>query len=400
MAYEPFPSPSPQVPKIPSLAAASALADRLAQTAAARDLAGGTAKTERDLVRASGLLTLSIPTDLGGAGAGWPEVMQVVRRLARVDSSIAHLFGFHHLLVATVRLFGTPEQARHYLGETARRGWFWGNALNPLDPRTGMLPQACGYRLSGTKSFCSGAKDSDMLIVSATEPCAPRLAIAVIPTSRPGIQVHDDWDAMGQRQTDSGTVTFEDVSITESELLRYPGPLGSVFASLRPCLAQLVLVNVYAGIAEGALDEARAQTRGQRRPWFASGVATPGQDPYVLRTYGELWVALEGARALADRAADSFQQAWTTGDALTAEVRGACAVAIAAAKVATTRAGLEVTSRMFEAMGARAASGAARLDRFWRNLRTHTLHDPVEYKLRDLGDWFLNDAWPTPTFYS
>jgi alkylation response protein AidB-like acyl-CoA dehydrogenase len=120
----------------------------------------------------------------------------------------------------------------------------------------------------------------------------------------------------------------------------------------------------------------------------------------VLRTYGELWVALEGARALADRAADSFQQAWTTGDALTAEVRGACAVAIAAAKVATTRAGLEVTSRMFEAMGARAASGAARLDRFWRNLRTHTLHDPVEYKLRDLGDWFLNDAWPTPTFYS
>jgi alkylation response protein AidB-like acyl-CoA dehydrogenase len=400
MAYEPFPSPSPQVPKSPSLATASALAERLAQTAVARDRAGGTAKAERDLVRASGLLSLSIPRELGGAGAGWPEVMQVVRRLARVDGSIAHLFGFHHLLLATVRLFGTPEQARHYFRETARFGWFWGNALNPLDPRTHLLPEASGYQLRGAKSFCSGATDSNMLVVSATEPGASKLAIAVIPTERQGIHVHDDWDAIGQRQTDSGTVTFEDVPVAEPELLRTPGPLGSAFASLRPCIAQLVLVNVYAGIAEGALDEARSHTRVQGRAWFASGVATPAQDPYVLRTYGELWVALEGARALADRAAEALQQAWTDGDALTAEGRGACAVAIAAAKVAATRAGLDATSRMFEVIGARATSGAARLDRFWRNLRTHTLHDPVEYKLRELGDRFLNDAWPAPTFYS
>ncbi len=50
--------------------------------------------------------------------------------------------------------------------------------------------------------------------------------------------------------------------------------------------------------------------------------------------------------------------------------------------------------------GARATTRQAGLDRFWRNLRTHTLHDPVDYKLRELGRWALLGAPPTPTFYS
>ncbi len=42
-------------------------------------------------------------------------------------------------------------------------------------------------------------------------------------------------------------------------------------------------------------------------------------------------------------------------------------------------------------MGARATSGKYGLDRYWRNLRTFTLHDPVDYKVRDIGNWVLND---------
>lgn len=33
-------------------------------------------------------------------------------------------------------------------------------------------------------------------------------------------------------------------------------------------------------------------------------------------------------------------------------------------------------------------------DRYWRYLRTFTLHDPVDYKLQDVGDWLLNDILP------
>ena len=384
----------------------SEIADRVArafaETAVARDRAGGTARRERALLRESGLLALSIPRELGGAGASWATTLSVVRRLARADGSLAHVFGFHHLLLATVRLFGEDRQWRQAYVESARRAWFWGNALNPLDQRTTIRPCGDGdgeIVVDGTKTFCSGATDSDRLVVSALDG-ARRLVVAVVPTARAGIRVLDDWDNMGQRQTDSGTVVFEGVTVADDEILRSPGPLGSPFASLRPCIAQLVLANVFLGIGEGAFEEARGYTRDRARPWASSGVAHASDDPYVLRHYGELWVGLRGAAALADAAASSLDGAWTRGDALTTDQRGATAVAIAAAKVATSRAGLETASRAFEVTGARATAAKLGFDRFWRNLRTHTLHDPVDYKLRELGRFALLGEAPPPSFYS
>lgn len=381
-------------------AVARGLTQTFASTAAERDRRGGTPKHERDLIRKSGLLALSIPAELGGWGASWPEVMEVVRLFARVDGSLAHVFGFHHLMLATARLFGEPGQWRPLLEGTARHDWFWGNALNPLDARTTLRHEGGLTSISGQKSFCSGSPDSDMLIVSALRPPETRLAIAAIPTRRAGISVREDWDNMGQRQTDSGSVELDQVRIEPGELLDNPGPLGSVFASLRPCIAQLILCNVYQGLAEGALEQARGYTQSARRPWITSGVASASEDPYVLHRYGDMWVGLQAAGALTERAGELLAAAWEQADALSPESRGKAALAIAAAKVATTRVGLDVSSQVFDVMGARATTRAAGLDRFWRNLRTHTLHDPVDYKLRELGRFALAGEYPTPSFYS
>ena len=157
---------------------AEELARDFASTAVERDRQGGTAQRERDRLRQSGLLGLSVPVELGGAGASWSEVLEVVRILARADGSLAHLFGFHHLMLATARLFGAPQQWRPLLRETVRQRWFWGNALNPLDARTTLSRDGDGFRIDGAKSFCSGSVDSDMLIVSALRPPETRLAIA------------------------------------------------------------------------------------------------------------------------------------------------------------------------------------------------------------------------------
>jgi alkylation response protein AidB-like acyl-CoA dehydrogenase len=376
------------------------LSATFARTALERDRAGGTPKHERDLLRQSDLLRLIVPRSLGGLELGWSETLSVVRRIARVDGSLGHVLAFHHLMLATVRLFGTPEQFTRLAGETVRKRWFWGNALNPLDTRTHAVPSEGGRRVRGSKSFCSGAKDSDMLILSAREEGKPRLLIAAVPTSSPGIRVLDDWNNMGQRQTDSGSVEIDDLFVAASDVLDTPGPLATPFASLRPCLAQLILANLYLGIAEGALAEARRYTLEQSRAWFTSGVERPQDDPYVLMHYGNMSVELAGAAALTDAAARSLQSAWQRAEALTATERGEVAVAVALAKVSTTRAGLEVTNRLFEVTGARATASKAGLDRFWRNLRTHTLHDPVDYKVKDLGRWALTGEVPTPSFYS
>jgi alkylation response protein AidB-like acyl-CoA dehydrogenase len=382
------------------LGVAEALACEFATTAVERDRLGGTPKRERDAIRASGLLTLVVPKALGGTGASWATTLQAVRILARADGSIAHVFGFQHLHLATVRLFGTRQQFENFARATVAGRWFWGNALNPLDTRATIARGVDARVLRGEKSFCSGARDADVLVISAKDATSGKLVVAAIPAQRAGIAARDDWDNMGQRQTDSGSVLFDDVRVLETEVLADPGPLGSTFATLRPLIAQLSLCNVYLGISEGALAAARVVTRERGRAWFASGVERVEDDPYVLATFGDLFVAREAARHLADAAAAALDRAWSRGDALTAEERGACAVAVAAAKVMTTHAGLEVTSRIFEAAGARATTARIGLDRFWRDLRTHTLHDPVDYKRRDLGRWWLTDEWPKPSFYS
>jgi len=380
--------------------AARAVARQLAETAVERDRAGGTAKAERDALRKSGLLGAWVRPELGGGGASFSQVLEIVRLLARVDSSLAHVFGFHHLLLATCQLFGTAEQWRPLHQQTVEQRLFWGNALNPLDPSTTITPFGDDFRVSGSKSFSSGSVDSDWLVISATDAASKKLVVAAVPTSRAGIVVLGDWDNIGQRQTDSGGVRFEQVLVKRAEVLASPGPLGSVYAGLRPLFAQLILANVFLGLAEGAWIDARNYTKDKARPWPSSGLASASEDPFNLHKYGEFIAATEAGRALADRAAELLDHAFAQGEGLSPAQRGRVAVAVSLAKVATTRASLQVTSSIFEVMGARATSQRLRQDRYWRNARTHTLHDPVDYKLKELGQFALLGQLPLPSFYS
>jgi alkylation response protein AidB-like acyl-CoA dehydrogenase len=382
------------------LSIARALAARLATTAVARDQAGGHAAQEREWIRASGLLTLSIPTEYGGAGASWPTVYAVIRILAQADSALAHVFGFHHLQLAGLILYGNEEQQRRLLTATVRDGLFWGNALNPLDKRTVATPHADEFTLNGIKSFSSGSVGADWLTVSAWDDTANAALIGVLPASAEGVAVQADWDAFGQRQTDSGNVLFDSVHLPADLVLQRPGQAPTPQSTLRSQVAQLIMTNLYLGIAQGAFEAARTYTTEQARAWFASGVDRAADDPLVQHRYGQLWLLLRPAELASDHAAGLLEQAFRRGAALTAQERGAVAVAGAEAKALAHRAGIEISSQMFELAGARATSTKLGYDRFWRNARVHTLHDPIDYKIRDLGRYALDGTLPDPTAYS
>jgi alkylation response protein AidB-like acyl-CoA dehydrogenase len=49
---------------------------------------------------------------------------------------------------------------------------------------------------------------------------------------------------------------------------------------------------------------------------------------------------------------------------------------------------------LFEVAGTRSAATADNLSRHWRNARTHTLHDPVRWKLQHLGRFALRGELP------
>ena len=376
------------------------LAHRLSETAIQRDRDGGHAAHERELIRASGLLTLSVPQAHGGQGSDWSTVFRAVRRLAQADAALAHVFGFHHLQLAGVQLYGTPDQQSRFLRDTVAQRWFWGNALNPVDRRLLATEVDGGYLLRGEKSFCSGSVGSDQLTVSAWHQPSESLLVGVVPTRREGVCVNPDWDAFGQRQTDSGTVSFDQVLLAHHEVFQAPGAVSTPQATLRSQIAQLHQANLYVGIAQGAFEAALGYSRELARPWVASGVERSTDDPFIQHRYGELRLLLRPAQALADAAALQLDAAFGRGAALMAHERGEVAIAVAEAKVLAHRASLEISSQLFELTGARSTSARFGFDRFWRNARVHTLHDPVDYKLRDLGRHALTGAHPELTAYS
>lgn len=378
---------------------AQQLAAEFAKTAAERDKTGGNPKAQRDLIRQSGLLGLSISKQYGGQGADWHTIFKTIQTIAQVDSSLAHVYGFHHLLIATVQLFAQPEQYGKWFEQTARDNLFWGNTLNPLDRRTTATQLSeHEFVFHGDKSFCSGSMDSDVLLCSGFN-AENKLLIGVIPTAREGVSFLGDWNNMGQRQTDSGTSHFEQVKIHKDELLLNPGPLSTPYSSLRPLIAQLIFVHMFLGVAEGAFETAKETVQSQKA-WSKSLAEHAVNDPFTQKHFAEFYVQLESVRLLAEKAVHTLQWAWDMGEALDAEQRGLVSIAIATAKIAATNSSLFITQNIFQVMGARATTAKLNLDRFWRNVRTQTLHDPIDYKYQELGEWVLTAKVPDPSFYS
>ncbi|MCA6215998.1 acyl-CoA dehydrogenase family protein [Ideonella sp. B7] len=379
------------------------LAERLAATAVARDRRGGHAAAERDAIRNSGLLGLVIPKDAGGLGAAWSTQYQVLRRLAQVDSALTHVYAFHNLQIATIQLWGSAAQQADLLPRTLREHWFWGNALNPRDTRLKATRVEGGWVLNGVKSYASGSVGSDRLVLSAVEvqpDGSERQLVGHVATRAAGVQVQEDWDSFGQRQTDSGTVTFEQVPLPDAAVFQRPGETPTPQATLRTVLAQLILTNLYLGLAQGAYQQALGYLRERTRPWPNGNAAQAIEEPLLAHRWAELWLKIRAAELATDAAQQAADVALARGAALTAEERGAVAIAAAEAKVLAHRAGVDVSSEVFELTGPGATQGGLGLDRFWRNVRVHTLHDPVDLKLRDIGHFHLQGRVPAPTSYT
>lgn len=372
----------------------------LHRTAVARDHAGGHAAAEKARIRDAGWLKLGIPRVYGGDGLSWPDLYRLIRQVAVVDSAVAHVLAFHYLQIVTVLIYGNEAQRRRWLEHTARTQTWWGNGMNPRDKRLVATSDGTGgYWLNGDKGFCSGTRGSSQMTFSAAVLLRDVALLGVVPTHSDGIVVHDDWDPIGQRQTDSGSVTFSRVHVPSEDVLRSPDAERTPFQTLRNCFAQLVLVNLYLGIARGAIEESLAFLHQRRRSRPGATDENGLKDPFTLHRFGEMQVRTRAGEALADQAASLLAEAYELGARVTSTERAAVAIAIAEARTVAQRAGLFTSQELFEVTGSSGTASALGLDRFWRNVRTHSLHDGLDHKVRAIGDWLVNAQAPDPDHY-
>lgn len=373
----------------------------LSRRAADLDREGRPPLAEIVKLKSAGLLNALHPTQIGGGGLDWVDGLRLVRILARGESSIGQLLGYHY--VNSQYIYWALDAARaHALGsDTVARNLYWGAAVNPRDPGLVLTRRGNGYVLNGRKSFSTAARVSDYINANAT--LNDKIAGFAVPTNRPGYVANDDWDNIGQRLSDSGSVEFRDFPVYEEDFVGAPAaPDGAppVLSTFNTPFIQLVFVNFYLGTAEGALQAAVDYVRTTTRPWITSGVERAADDPYILERVGEFTAALKASAALADHAASAVQAGLARGSDVTARERGEAAAEAYTAKVHATHVALDITSRVFELTGARSTADKYRFDRFWRNVRTHTLHDPVFYKAKEVGEFVLNDRIPEVSLYS
>ncbi|MFI0788681.1 acyl-CoA dehydrogenase family protein [Streptomyces lydicus] len=381
---------------------ATEVAAVLATDAVARDRAGATPYAEVQLLKDSGLVTLLGPTAHGGAGQDWTTAYRVIREVAAADGSIGQLLGYHYLWNWAARLVGTREQWEQVEAEAARQRWFFGGAVNPRDKDVVVRDEGETLVFSGRKSFSTGSRVSDVTVLEGVLEGTDHHVFAIVPSDSDGLTFHDDWDNIGQRLTESGSVTLDKVRVPWAAAAGYVDKefRPRVYNTLNVPTIQLVFAHFYLGIASGALETAAVYTRTKARSWLHGGHERAVDEPYVLDAYGDLTAKLWAAEALADQVSAEGQRLHEDPDAVTEQDRGAFEVRVAAVKARATDVALEVTNRIFEVTGARSTAAAEGLDRFWRNVRTHTLHDPVAYKRREVGRFRLTGDLPEPTWYS
>lgn len=388
-----------------ALQVARTLVPAFAEGAAARDRQRLLPHEQVRALARSGLLGITVPRALGGADVRAATVAEVLRLLGTADLSLAQIPQPHYTFLNALRLHG-GAQAQRQIFDDVMAGSLVSNAQAERSGKTAhthttwVEPAGTGFTVTGAKYYATGSLFADWLAVVAPAPTAdgPRPHIAFVRSGDPNVRVEDDWNGMGQRTTASGTVHLADAAVPKTLLL----PQYQTFEAPTTygAFAQLLHAAMDVGAARGALEEAARFVRTKSRPWFESGVDTAAEDPLLVQRFGELEVKVRSAEALLETAADRVDSAdaalaqGTPGALAPEEATAEASVAVAAAKVAGGQAAVEVSSALFEVAGTRAASDPENLHRHWRDARTHTVHDPVRWKIQHIGEYSLNQRRP------
>lgn len=374
---------------LPNADAIDEVIARIAAAAPARDHDGDPDRGLRADVRelaALGLTAARLPVAAGGAGLGYPQLVDLQILLARADSNVTQSLRTH---------FTTSDRAARAIarGETdgateeIAAGRIFAGATTEGDGAIGTVgttirTDAAGtLRVSGRKAYATGTGYADWISVLVSDEDGRHL-VARVRADAEGVVLHDDWDGVGQRLTTSGTAEFTDVAVDPADVRVGEGSRADRLGNLDAVL-QLTHLAALAGIALRTRDDAIAWLRSRTRNFSHASTALPSEDPQLQERIGTLdglaqsiVASVRAAAALlgADLERPLDEQ---TGDGHLAVTR---------AQVTVPALVLQAAQSVFDLGGGSLVDGRLALDRHWRNARTLSNHNPVHLKARALGE--------------
>ena len=358
------------------LVAAERLAAVFAAEAAKHDRTGRLPAGPFDRLHAAGLLNLTIPTALGGAGAGLGELVAVVGRIARGDASIALVHAMHLLHMAAIYRRATwPRHLAERIAWEILDGPALVNALRVEpeqgSPARGGLPATVarrterGWRLDGHKIYSTGSTLLTWAFVWArTADPEPKVGQFLVPMNAPGIRIEETWNHLGMRATASHDVLFENVPLPADHAVDLRAPADWAAPDpVQTAWNTLTVSALYDGIARAARDWFVAYAKDRRPSNLGAPLATLER---FQEAVGEIdgWLAVN-RRLIAGAAAEIDSDPASLG-----------ATEAGLIKRTVTGNAIKAVERALELTGNRGLDRAHPLERHYRDVLCSRIHTP------------------------
>lgn len=348
-------------------------------------------------LKQAGFGALRVPVAYGGAGFSQRQLFQLLIELAAVDSNIVQALRGHFAFVED-RLIAHRDQSQLRWFERFVAGDLVGNAWTEIghvkigDVITRVTQNQAGQLLvNGQKFYSTGTIFADWIDLFALDETTNQHVIAAVSTAEPGVVIKDDWDGFGQRTTGSGTLTLKDVAIEHDHIL----PFADRFKYQTAFYQEFHLATL-AGIAQNAVDVFTAEVRKRDRIFSHGNADLVRHDPQILQVIGRASAQVFAAKTITLTVADALDKAYAThyavNEVLDQAANHAAELQSSQGQVVISSLVLDLTSQLFNTLGASSSSSAKSLDRFWRNARVVSSHNPIIYKEKVIGDWEVNQA--------
>ncbi len=254
-----------------------------------------------------GLVNPTVPSEYGGAGLGELENTLICEELAYGCIGIETSFLANGLALTPIKLAGTEDQKKKYLGMLTSEPILASYATTEPDAgsdvaglKTRFEQRGDDFVLNGQKSWITNASYARFYVVFATSNAEKRhkgIAAFIVDRDTPGLRVGKKEDKMGQRASDTAQVFLEDVVVPKANLLAPEGQgfklAMETFNQTRPDIGAAAT-----GLMRRCLDECVAYAK--ERKTFGTPIANHQLVQWMI---AEMAIRVEATRLLYQKAA-------------------------------------------------------------------------------------------------
>lgn len=379
-----------------ALEIAQQLSQQFKQNAVLRDAERILPFEEVEAFSQSGLWAITVPWQYGGADVSSHTVAKIIALFSGVDGSIGQIPQNHFYALEVLRNTGTEQQKKKLYSEVLQGARF-GNALAEFKTKNAAQKHTQisqtqdqnrnGYVVNGEKFYCTGSLFAHR-IPTLVRDAEEREYLAFISVDAQGLQRINDWSGFGQKTTGSGTVKFNQVFVESEYVIRFDTAFSE--PTLVGPFAQIMHAAIETGIARAAFEETIERVK-KARAWIDANVERADQDPLTIYELGRVAADVRASEVLLKQAAQSIDAAKPQP---TVENIAKASLDVAKVRAHSTETALKASSKLIELAGSRGSQRADGLDRHWRNVRVHTLHDASRWKYYFIGNYVLNNILP------